>query len=241
MRRTQKVLAFDLYGTILDISSVALELKTHFPEADQSLADDIVVEWRKYQLEYTWRLNSMETYKPFTEVTRLSLLHALHQYNTTLPETTIDEILTAYNSLHPFPDVIPLFASLSDSSIRSLIFSNGTASMITSSLSSPHFPRDSFTLPFVAVDDIKRYKPASEVYHYLAERLEKREEDYCHIYLVSGNPFDIVGAGNVGLRTIWVDRDGKGWGDGLGEPEHIVSGLEEVVAIVEKAAAEDSL
>lgn len=50
------VVAFDLYGTLLSTESIAKELERHFgSEAAQSIA----ALWRRYQLEYTWRLNSM--------------------------------------------------------------------------------------------------------------------------------------------------------------------------------------
>jgi 2-haloacid dehalogenase len=50
------VLAFDLYGTLLSTASVAEALASHFGE---DKAKSIAAVWRKYQLEYTWRLNSM--------------------------------------------------------------------------------------------------------------------------------------------------------------------------------------
>jgi hypothetical protein len=49
------VVAFDLYGTLLSTSSISKELAEHFPDK----ADAIAGTWRTYQLEYTWRLNSM--------------------------------------------------------------------------------------------------------------------------------------------------------------------------------------
>lgn len=50
------VVAFDLYGTLLSAESIAKELSSHF---GQEKATSIATVWRKYQLEYTWRLNSM--------------------------------------------------------------------------------------------------------------------------------------------------------------------------------------
>lgn len=52
---TEKVLAFDLYGTLLSTESIAKKLEAHFPAKAQSISSL----WRRYQLEYTWRLNSM--------------------------------------------------------------------------------------------------------------------------------------------------------------------------------------
>ena len=50
------VIAFDLYGTLLSTESIAKELSTHFGE---DKATSLAGLWRRYQLEYTWRLNSM--------------------------------------------------------------------------------------------------------------------------------------------------------------------------------------
>jgi 2-haloacid dehalogenase len=54
------VVAFDLYGTLLSTSSIAKELAVHFPDN----ADAIAATWRTYQLEYSWRLNSMSKFVP---------------------------------------------------------------------------------------------------------------------------------------------------------------------------------
>ena len=50
------VVAFDVYGTLLSTESMAQKLASHF---GQKRADKIAALWRKIQLEYTWRLNSM--------------------------------------------------------------------------------------------------------------------------------------------------------------------------------------
>jgi len=50
------VVAFDAYGTLLSTESIAKKLASHF---GQEKAQTIATTWRKYQLEYTWRLNSM--------------------------------------------------------------------------------------------------------------------------------------------------------------------------------------
>lgn len=50
------VVAFDAYGTLLSTESIAKKLASHF---GQEKAQTIAATWRKYQLEYTWRLNSM--------------------------------------------------------------------------------------------------------------------------------------------------------------------------------------
>ena len=50
------VLAFDLYGTLLNTASIAEKLAEFLGEAKGKA---IATTWRVLQLEYTWRLNSM--------------------------------------------------------------------------------------------------------------------------------------------------------------------------------------
>jgi 2-haloacid dehalogenase len=56
MDMAKTVLAFDLYGTLLSTESIAHQLAEHF---GADIAKSIAALWRRYQLEYTWRLNSM--------------------------------------------------------------------------------------------------------------------------------------------------------------------------------------
>ncbi|KGO36446.1 hypothetical protein PEX1_099820 [Penicillium expansum] len=50
------VVAFDLYGTLLSTESIVKQLEKNY---DNAKAQSISALWRRYQLEYTWRLNSM--------------------------------------------------------------------------------------------------------------------------------------------------------------------------------------
>jgi 2-haloacid dehalogenase len=57
------VIAFDAYGTLLSTASIATQLQTFFGHGS---ANKIAVLWRRYQLEYTWRLNSMGEFEATT-------------------------------------------------------------------------------------------------------------------------------------------------------------------------------
>lgn len=57
------------------------------------------------------------------------------------------------------------------------------------------------------------------------------------IWLVSGNPFDVVGARAVVMNAIWADRAGNGWQDSLieaekGRPTEVVKSLDAVVSTI---------
>jgi len=58
MSSSKVTIAFDLYGTLLSTESVSTALAKHFGD---DAAASLAALWRRYQLEYTWRLNSMGT------------------------------------------------------------------------------------------------------------------------------------------------------------------------------------
>ena len=152
--------------------------------------------------------------------------------------------MKAYDSLSAFPDVGPALEALSkEANITAVVFSNGTESMVGGSVkSSPDLK--SYVSVFsqiVTVEEVKRFKPAPEVYYHLAEKVGKGQskEEMGQMWLVSGNPFDVVGCRAVGMQAAWVDRAGNGWTDQLvqgmkGQPTVIVKGLGEVVDAVAK-------
>ncbi|KAL3475533.1 HAD-like domain-containing protein [Aspergillus californicus] len=230
------VLAFDLYGTLLSTESIAQKLASHFPAKAQSMSNS----WRRYQLEYTWRLNSMKLYEPFSSVTRNALLHALAEHDESLGNDAIDALMKAYDSLSVFPDVNSTLAELSKiPTVTPVVFSNGTQSMISNSVHrSPDLsPHASVFADIVTVDDVKQFKPAPETYYHLLQKTGKSSEQSSDIWLVSGNPFDIIGARSVGFNAIWVDRNGRGWIDGAMpslRPTAVVNSLEEILSVVKK-------
>jgi len=144
--------------------------------------------------------------------------------------------MKAYDSLSSFPDVPPGLSALSsNSSLTAVVFSNGTDSMVSNSVNkSPDLsPHASVFQQLITIEEVKAYKPDPAVYNMLAKKVGK-EGKMGEMWLVSGNPFDIVGARAMGMKAAWVDRQGKGWSDHLiqgevGGPTCICKGLEDVV------------
>ena len=113
--------------------------------------------------------------------------------------------------------------------------------MVGSSIkSSPDLgPHASVFKHIVTVEEVKRFKPHPDGYYHLAQTVGKSKDSMGDMWLVSGNPFDIVGARAVGMQACWVDRGGSGWTDqlvqsDLGKPTVIVSKLGEVIDVVKK-------
>ena len=161
--------------------------------------------------------------------------------------------MKAYDNLGTFPDVKPgLEAITSDPSIDAYVFSNGTDEMVGSSVNrSPSLSTHASVFKgLVTVQEIEVFKPDPSVYHHLVKKVGKSfsNEDMATVWLVSGNPFDIVGARAAGIQAAWVDRGSGhsgngGWTDQLGTlasggPNIIVNGVEEAVTGIKKWMAE---
>jgi len=101
------------------------------------------------------------------------------------------------------------------------------------------------------VQEIEIFKPDPRVYEYFAKKVGKgtSREEMESIWLVSGNPFDVVGARAVGMQAAWVDRKGGhsgngGWNDQLGTlvnggPTIVVTGVEDAVGKIKKWVKEN--
>ncbi|KAJ5084455.1 hypothetical protein NUU61_009034 [Penicillium alfredii] len=225
------IVAFDLYGTLLSTDSIAKQLEKY---VGHEKAQSISALWRQYQLEYTWRLNSMGRYEDFARVTRNALVHALAENGEQLGDD-LTQVLEAYESLSTYADVNPALTRVAaDPSIRAVVFSNGTKAMVSNSLlrSREISPHAHVFQDIVTVDEIQSYKPSRASYEHLAKQVDKSSSQMNELWLISGNPFDIVGARSMGMHAIWVDRVGVGWKDAAVpdlRPDAIVQSLEHIV------------
>lgn len=216
----QPVLAFDVYGTLIDTHGVTIELERRLRDAQQ--AGEFAKRWREKQLEYSFRHGLMGAYVPFSECTREALVFTDRAMQTGLSDHDQDHLMAVYAELPAFPDVVPALDQLRDAGIRCVAFSNGTQEAVTKLLARAGV--ESHMDAVVSVDEVKRFKPDPAVYAYLRSRLEVRPEQ---TWLISSNPFDVIGAIHGGLRSAWIRRQADApfdaWG---GEPDMTVADLE---------------
>jgi 2-haloacid dehalogenase len=93
------LVAFDLYGTLLDGSGLAARL---VPLAGEGAAA-LLAGWRKRQLELTWELNARGEYQPFDVVTA----HALREVAPKFEEEVRAQMCASWLTLPAFSDAAP--------------------------------------------------------------------------------------------------------------------------------------
>src|SRR5215210_694790 len=217
-------IGFDIYGTLVD----PLEMNEHLrPIVGEDLADGFSGLWREKQIEYTFRRALMRRYEDFGVCTRQALVHTANVLGVNLSEEEEEKLLEEYQNLRPFPDVIPGLEAMKAKGHTLVAFSNGVEATARTLLDRagvlPHMEG------VISVDDLKTFKPDPEVYHHLAHHLGAEPSE---TWLVSSNPFDVIGARAAGLMAAWVKRKPDAQFDPWGiEPDLVVPDLE---ALAEK-------
>jgi 2-haloacid dehalogenase len=212
-------IGFDIYGTLVD----PLEMNEHLRTiVGEELADRFSELWRDKQIEYTFRRALMRRYEDFGVCTRQALVHTASVLDASLSEDDQEKLIEEYQNLSPFPDVIPGIENLKSSGHTLVAFSNGVEATARTLLDRAGIL--SHLQGVVSVDDLKTFKPDPEVYHYLARRLDA---DTSETWLVSSNPFDVIGAKATGLMAAWIQRKPDARFDPWGiDPDLVVSDLQ---------------
>ena len=213
-------LAFDVYGTLIDTHGVVAKLE----EIVGDRATNFSSTWRDKQLEYSFRRGLMQNYENFAICTRDALEYTCERYGLEIGQQDKQALLDIYRELPAFDDVEGALADLAARDCRLFAFSNGSAEAVETLLSAASI-RDRF-LGVVSCDDVRSFKPNPAVYaHFLRQAQATGDE----AWLISGNPFDVIGAISAGMRGAWVRRTKDAIFDPWGiEPTITVTSLAEL-------------
>lgn len=190
-------LAFDLYGTLIDTHGVVSTLQTMIGEK----AGDFSQTWREKQLEYSFRRGLMQNYENFAICTRNALDYACAYYDISLDRQQKTELLNTYRILPAFEDVEEGLLHLKASGFNLFAFSNGNEDAVETLLAAAGIR--SLFLGIVSVDDVKSFKPNPAVYSYFLRKSGVSGE---RAWLISSNPFDVIGAISAGMKAAWIQR-----------------------------------
>jgi 2-haloacid dehalogenase len=190
-------LAFDVYGTLIDTHGVTAALRAHAGER----AADFSRTWREKQLEYSFRRGLMRKYESFAACTAHALDYTSACYKITLGKQDREKLLGAYRALPAFGDVRDGLTRARQAGFRIYAFSNGAADAVEALLVSAGI-RDFFQ-DVVSVDEIRTFKPDPATY---AHFLKRAGAVASQAWLVSSNPFDVLGALSAGMRAAWIRR-----------------------------------
>jgi 2-haloacid dehalogenase len=199
-----KLIAFDAYGTLFDIYSMAQLAEVLFPGQGQAMT----LMWRDRQIEYT-RLVTMSDpdpagskyYLPFWELTIRSLHYVCERMGLNLTEQYEKQLMDQYAKLTPFEDSLTVVKTIKEKGISTAILSNGSKEMLASVVESsglkPHLDK------VVTIESVRLFKTAPQAYELLLQAFPVKKEE---ILFVSSNAWDALAAKWYGFDVFWVNR-----------------------------------
>jgi 2-haloacid dehalogenase len=193
---TPSAYAFDLYGTLVDFTS--LRNRSYASVSD---AVAFIDTWRAKQLQYAFLATLMARYEDFDQLTGHALDFAAAQHGASLGAAERAGLVSAWSNLPVYPEVPEVLAALRERGARLVVLSNGTPQAIASSLEAAKIA--SLVDGALSVDSVRAYKPSPQVYHLAVEFFGLPREQ---IGFVSSNGWDAMGAAEFGLRVYWCNR-----------------------------------
>ena len=215
-------IAFDVYGTLIDPLGISAKLAEFVGDR----AGEAAQLWRDKQIEYLFRRGLMRDYRDFPTCTRQAFNFTCQRLRLEVADDDRETLLAQYRELPAYADVLDSLREIRARGCRMYAFSNGAPADLAALLS--HVGLGELLDGIVSVHDVQSFKPDPRVYRHFLESAGAEAE---HTWLVSGNPFDVIGAHACGWQTAWLQRDPEAVFDPWGiEPTINIRELRELCA-----------
>lgn len=224
-----------------EIRAITLDLDdTLWPvEPTIAAAEDKLYEWLSVNCPRVARSHSVESLRDsrlaiaqfekevahdLTEVRRRSL-HRIIVGEGAYPGGYVDRAMAVFlehrNKVELYPDALP-FLNRAGETYPLLSVSNGNADLQRIGLA------DLF-VTHICARDVGAAKPDPRVFQAACEHLELEPQQVLHI---GDHPVqDILGAAQIGMKTVWINRTGAKWENEPGA-DHEVTSLERVLDLL---------
>jgi 2-haloacid dehalogenase len=192
-----KAVLFDAYGTLFDVYSVSLAAEKLFPGHGARFAEI----WRDRQIDYTRLRTLSDQYKNFWDITADALDFTAARLGLSLTPEARVALLSAYETLTPFPENIGALKQLRAHGLPLGILTNGNHSMIAGHVRNAGM--DDLFDHILSVEAVRKFKTAPEAYQLGPDAFGLPAHE---ILFVSSNNWDACAATWFGYQTFWVNR-----------------------------------
>jgi 2-haloacid dehalogenase len=216
------VVVFDLFGTLLDISSLRSAIA---PLCDDPAA--FVATWREKQIAYAFASAVMDRYEDFDAITGYALQYAAAKYDVRLGDAQHAELVRAWAAADAYPDARAAVDDLRAAGHRCAVLTNGTPVTSHAALERSGLAPLLDDVLFVGRAGV--YKPDHRVYALVTERYAVAADD---VVFVTSNGWDATGATAFGFRVAWCNRGGAPAETFGPPPRWTIAGLDALAALL---------
>jgi 2-haloacid dehalogenase len=226
LKREIRVLVFDQYGTVVDMQHGLTEAVTSFLQAKgwTGSPNSFVTWWRRTHFE-----NSMidalcdRGHTPYRQIGHRAVSYVMDRCGIRYTQDEVRWLVSKIEVLKPFPDVIAALERLRTAGYRLAILSNGDRDMLEAA--KPHIGFEFDRV--ISVQEAGYFKPHWKTY---AKAEELLGEDRSSVLFVANHAFDCIGAKSFGMRTAFIDRRKRPFGETPHQPDLIVADFTELAA-----------
>jgi 2-haloacid dehalogenase len=224
LKREIKAIAFDQYGTIVDMQAGLVAAVTPFlrQKGWHGEPNSFVTWWRRTHFE-----NSMIDalcdggHTPYREIGHRAVSYVMDRCGIAYMQDDVRRLVAEIETLKPFPDVVAALERLRSTGYKLAILSNGDRDMLNAA--APHI---GFRFDHViSVQEAGYFKPHWKTY---AKAAEVIGEDRSSILFVANHAFDCIGAKSYGMRTAFIDRRKRPFGQTPHRPDLVVMDFAEL-------------
>jgi 2-haloacid dehalogenase len=214
---------FDLYGTLVDMQGgLTRALAPYVAQKGwNGSAHDLVRWWRRTHFESSM-IDALlhRSHTSYREIARRALADTLTRADIDHTSDELETLVACIERLEPYADVATALPALK-AHYQLTILSNGDPDMLEAA-------RQRLPVRFdrvISAGEAGTFKPHVAAYRTAAEITGCPPDS---ILFVASHEFDCVGAKAYGMRTCFVDRRGRRFGDWPYEPDFVVGDFVEL-------------
>jgi 2-haloacid dehalogenase len=206
MKNAPKVLAFDVFGTVVDwhgtivdeVNRLGLNVNAH----------EFARSWRAGYKPAMARVMSGELgWTKIDDLHRMTLTDSLSEFNITLDATTLEELNLVWHRLKPWPDVVEGLAQLRKQFMVCTL-SNGNLSLLADMAKNGGLHWDLI----LSAEVFRAYKPHRDTYCGVADVFGVEPAE---VMMVAAHHDDLEAASQFGLQTAYIERPAEYGTDAL--------------------------
>ncbi|RYZ26893.1 MAG: haloacid dehalogenase type II [Chitinophagaceae bacterium] len=223
-KKKPKLLLFDVYETLLDMEM--LEKKTNAILNSKRG----YLYWFELFMQYCFVDNSLDEHHSFASIAKATLNMAGRNLGTHITDNQADEIVELLNHLPLNEGITEALSHLYDQDFRIAALTNASQQIIQNRMENTGLI--SYFEEVLSAEQAKKYKPAKEVYLWAAEKLSLTPSE---VLFVTSHSWDIAGAANAGMQTVFVNQGKETFYPLFKEPDFRVKNVEQLALQMKQA------